>query len=392
MRVLLLDQFSDLGGAQQVLLELLPAIRRRGWKALIGLPGEGELFTRIQALGMDVVRIACGPFASGKKSLADIGRLVTQAPRLAHQICGLAKERRADLVYLNGPRLLPGAAMVSLRVPVLFHAHSYLSPGPVRKLAGMSLRRLGAGVIGSCRFVGDLWRGFVPPNRISVIYNGVTGERAADQHSGTPYAIGCIGRIAPEKGQREFVVAASAIHRVVPNCRFVIYGAPLFGDDGARRYHDEVRAAAAGLPIEFAGWVDDVHAALANLDLLLVPSAPFDATPRVILEAFAAGVPVIAFPAGGIPELIEDGRTGFLADSVDEMARLAVDLLTRGRERLAAVSQAAEMSWVRKFTLERFQREVIELMENAVTSSFRAASRARTGATAAKLRRMSPSE
>src|SRR5205807_7088030 len=128
----------------------------------------------------------------------------------------------------------------------------------------------------------------------------------------------------------------------------------------ARQYDRQVRVAAAGLPVEFAGWVDDVYAALASLDLLLVPSAPHESTPRVVLEAFAAGVPVIAFPSGGIPELIEDGRTGFLAASAADMAQLAIELLTRGRERLAAVARAAQASWAAHFTAEQLQSKVIE--------------------------------
>lgn len=366
MRLLVLDQFSDPGGAQQVLLELLPAVRRRGWEALVGLPGEGDVFAQIRTLGFDAVRIACGPFRSGRKSLADMGRMLTQTPSLAKQIRGLADRSSADLIYINGPRLLPGVALAGVRCPVLFHSHSYLSQGPVWRIAGASLARLRARVIGSCRFVADAWRAFVPSSRISVVYNGVAAAHSSG-HRPHPnrYTIGCVGRVAPEKGQREFVTAASMIVRTVPTCRFVIYGAPLFGDQAARRYHDEVRSAAASLPIEFAGWTADIHSALSNLDLLLVPSAPHDATPRVILEAFTAGVPVIAFRSGGIPELIEDGRTGFLARSSAEMAALAVELLTRQPERLAAVSQAAGASWRSTFNLDRFQRQILEAIETS---------------------------
>src|SRR5437763_12397288 len=122
MRLLVLDQFSDPGGAQQVLLELLPAMRRRGWQVQVGLPGEGELFPRIRALGFEVARIACGPYASGKKSLADGGRFLAQMPVLAGQIRRLAGRSRPDLLYLNGPRLLPAAALAGLYVPTLFHS------------------------------------------------------------------------------------------------------------------------------------------------------------------------------------------------------------------------------------------------------------------------------
>ena len=75
-------------------------------------------------------------------------------------------------------------------------------------------------------------------------------------------AVGCIGRIAPEKGQLEFLQAAALIHRGFPECRFLIYGAALFDEPGARDTTPRSRAAAAGLPVEFPGWVPDVYAAL----------------------------------------------------------------------------------------------------------------------------------
>ena len=62
MNLLLLDQFSDLGGAQQNLLELLPAVRDAGWRALVGLPGQGKLFERVRALGFEAQPIECGPY------------------------------------------------------------------------------------------------------------------------------------------------------------------------------------------------------------------------------------------------------------------------------------------------------------------------------------------
>jgi L-malate glycosyltransferase len=126
-----------------------------------------------------------------------------------------------------------------------------------------------------------------------------------------------------------------------------------------------VRAAAAGLPVEFAGWVGDIGAALSALDLVLVPSAPYEATPRVIMEAFAAGVPVMAYPSGGIPELIENERTGFLARTAAEMAARAIELLGQGRDRLAAVSGAAGTVGRTRFSLDRFHREVLDAMQAA---------------------------
>jgi glycosyltransferase involved in cell wall biosynthesis len=369
MQVLILDQFSDPGGAQQVLLELLPAMARRGWKAVVGLPGSGMLFRRVRELGFEAAALECGPFHSGSKSAADWIRLVRQLPRQRERIRGLAKSIRADLVYVNGPRLLPGTALATLQVPVLFHAHSYVHPGVSQRLAGSALRRMGARVVGSCRFVAEVWRAFVPRSQVSVIYNGVLSTAGIHRCRKATYTIGCVGRISPEKGQLEFVHAAREIFRVLPNCRFVIYGAPMFDDESAVRYAEQVRLAAVGLPVEFAGWVGDIQRVLPGLDLLMAPSAPYEATPRVIMEAFAAELPVIAFPSGGIPELIENNCTGFLARSVEEMASLAIELLTKDRERLETVAANAGAASRTKFAIERFHREVLDAMERAAGSA-----------------------
>ncbi|HYW42172.1 MAG TPA: glycosyltransferase family 4 protein [Bryobacteraceae bacterium] len=367
MRVLLLDQFSEPGGAQRCLLDLLPAIRECGWDALVGLPGGGSLFQRVHQAGFETARIECGPYQSGGKSAADLGRFLSGTPRLARQVRRLAE--RVDVVYVNGPRLLPAVALAGLRVPVVFHSHSYLPSGIVRKLAAISLRRMNARVVASCRFVAQPWRACGP---VAVVWNGVGAcERKAAVR--LTERVGCIGRIAPEKGQREFVAAAAIIHRALPECRFAIHGSAMFSAAG---YEAEVRAAAAGLPVQFPGWTENVCAALGNLDLLLVPSAPDEATPRVILEAFAAGVPVVAFASGGIPEMIEHGVDGFLAASTEEMAEIAIGLLAGDR---AEVAQAARESWRRKFTLERYRQEMISILKRAAATPASAAAPASTG-------------
>jgi glycosyltransferase involved in cell wall biosynthesis len=366
MNLLLLDQFSEPGGAQQALLELLPAVRERGWKSLVGLPGEGPLFARIREMGVDAAHIDCGPYSSGTKSVNDLIRFAAGTPKLARQIRGLAGDVNADLVYLNGPRLLPAAARANLRCPVVFHSHSFLFPGAIRMFTGFCLRRLKAWVIAACHFVAEPWRRYVRPERLSVIYSGVAGPPAASMRPragpqrARPQRVGCLGRIAPEKGQREFLAAAAIIHQAVPGCRFPIYGAPLFS--GAQ-YAEEVRAAAAGLPVEFAGWVQDVYPVLAELDLVLVPSAGHEATTRVIPEAFAAGVPVVAFRSGGIPELFDQGRGGWLAGNAEEMARMAIEFLTAEPAVRARASAAARENWRLRFTLERYHRELLDRLE-----------------------------
>jgi glycosyltransferase involved in cell wall biosynthesis len=357
MRLLLLDQFSELGGAQQCLLDLLPAIAVRGWKALIGMPGIGEMFARVRELGFEAETISCGPYGSGPKSARDMARFAVDTPRLASKIRRLEGRVDAELLYINGPRLLPAAALAGVSCPVIFHAHSYLGRSIVRQLAGAALRRMNARVVAQSRFVAEAWAEFV--DHVNVIYNGVAGPREwKRREAGLPPRVGCIGRIAPEKGQIEFVKVAELVHSAVPECRFVVHGASMFADPS---YEARVRDSAEGLPIEFAGWTKNVYAAMEQLDVLLVPSARVEATTRVILEAFAAGLPVIAFGVGGIPEVVVHGVDGLLVNSPDEMARETIALL-RDDTRRHDMSDAARTTWSRRFTLDRYRDEMLQLL------------------------------
>lgn len=367
MRVLLLDQFSDLGGGQRMLLDLLDALKACGWEAAVGLPGYGPLSRRARAMGVEVFPIPCGPYSSARKSPRDLWRFAIEAPRLTRRIGELARDLAPDLVYINGPRLLPAAAMAAIDQPVLFHAHIGVAQRVARWTAGVSLRVLQPHVVAVCQNVANSWQRFIPGEPIRVIYNGVPGPGREMVRAGvTPPTIGCVGRIAKEKGQREFLAAAREIRAAVTDARFVIAGAALFGDRAAESYERAVRLAAAGLPVEFTGWVDDVYSVMSRLDLLIVPSVWDEPNPRVILEAFAAGVPVLALRTGGIPEIIEDGRTGFLCGDPGGLAPRAIQLLTGARSVLCGVAQAAQERWRREFTVDAWQERMIAEMENCV--------------------------
>ena len=351
MRVLLLDQYSDRGGGQRMLLQTLCAIRARGWNALVALPGAGPMFEEVRELGFRTAIIDCGPFRSGSKSPADSLRFFVQLPRLARRIAELTARFAPQVLYINGPRLLPAAARAGVGTPVLFHAHTGLK-GMQQRLAGAAVRRLHASVVAVSESVAACWRPFAA---VAIVHNAVKGPvcRRAHRPEGPP-RVGCIGRLSPEKGQREFLQVARRILERIPDARFFIYGAPLFGDRAAARYAQQVRAAAKDLPVEIPGWVDDVYDVFANLDLLLVPSVWEEPNALVILEAFAAGVPVIAFRTGGIPEFLDQ-----LADTPAQMALMAIDILT-DPARHAALAQAGIEAWRTKFHPRRYNREITE--------------------------------
>ena len=355
MNILFLDQYSDLGGAQRCLIDLIPAVIKRGWKAHVAAPGNGAMRDRVEACGASYSQIHSGPYASGGKSMADLLRFPVELPSLAREIAALAQ----DIVYVNGPRLMPAAALASSG-QIIFHCHSRLKHHYDAALVGIAVASSRATVIASCRYVAEPLRPYV--NQFDVVYNGVEGPGQSTLPSST-FRIGVIGRIGVEKGQLEFVEMA----RLLPNeYRFVICGAPLFSNPAAVAYFEHVQRTAAGLAIEFTGWSDDIYDALSKLDLLVVPSAPGEATTRVILEAYAAGVPVVATRSGGIPEIVEDGETGFLVPDADPKKLAAkVRAVASQPALLKRVAEAAHEAWRARYTLEQYQTRILSILERA---------------------------
>jgi len=134
MNILFLDQFSDLGGAQRCLVDLAPALLDRGWPVHVAAPGSGALRNRIEALGGSYYQIHARPYQSGGKSIRDLLRFPIELPALAREIAGLAEKCRADVLYVNGPRLLPAAALAArdkanAEVARLRAANAPLDPG-----------------------------------------------------------------------------------------------------------------------------------------------------------------------------------------------------------------------------------------------------------------------
>jgi glycosyltransferase involved in cell wall biosynthesis len=161
-------------------------------------------------------------------------------------------------------------------------------------------------------------------DRVRVIYNAVDPERFYDIDAlyrvkllrcfkTVPTRIvGAAGRLSPEKGFDVLIEAARSVVKNDPSVGFVVFG------DGACRDKLVRQIRAAGLAGTFAlgGFRADLDRFLPFFDLLALPSYT-EGMPNVVLEAFAAGVPVVSTAVGGAPEVVEEGISGFLVPPGD---------------------------------------------------------------------------
>jgi glycogen(starch) synthase len=197
--------------------------------------------------------------------------------------------------------------------------------------------------------------------RSSVIYHGVPLPPAPGPPPLDPPHLLGIGRLVPFKG---FDVALQAFRRVLdrlPRARLTLAG------DGPERTALEHLAARLGVrdAVDFVGWVHPgrVQALMSAATLVLMPSR-WEGLPLVALEAQAAGRPVVASRAGGLPEVVVDGETGRLVppDAPEALADAVLALLARPVE-LARMGHAARERAARVFDQVRCVDEYAALLE-----------------------------
>ncbi len=174
------------------------------------------------------------------------------------------------------------------------------------------------------------------------------------------FLIGGVGRLEPIKGFTYFVKAAELIAAHLPAARFVLVG--------SGSLDQELRRAAAGFDdrFQFLGLRNDVPTLMAAFDVCIVPSLN-EGMSRVILEAGAAGVPVVATSVGGIPDILDAGVTGLLVAPRDATALAdAVLRLAEVPELRRVMGEAAREKVAPEFGLDVMVRRIENLYEELI--------------------------
>jgi len=196
--------------------------------------------------------------------------------------------------------------------------------------------------------------------RTHVVYYGIDLDRFV--HAKPALAkdgplVGCVARLVPQKGLHLLVEAAPTILERQPGTRFVLVG------EGGLRAVLEERARAAGLAerFVFTGQRDDVPELVASFDVFALPSF-FEGLCYAVIEAQAAGVPVVATAVGGIPENVVPGATGLLVPNGDAAALAAAILrLLDDRDEAARLAAEAQRRVLERYPVQRMVDETLSL-------------------------------
>jgi glycosyltransferase involved in cell wall biosynthesis len=339
---------APISGAERSLLILLANLDRHRFRPVLFAP-PGPLFDAAEGLGVE-----CRPWPAvrlRRREPLGWARLALAAVEL------LRRGGDLDLVHANAP----AAALAALpwrawrRRPLIWQVRDLRLPdGLVRLLAprceailaisrAVARRLVEAGA--PPRLVHLLPNALDPaacrPTRPAAVVRAELGLAATDE------VLLCLGQLVPWKGHDTLLAALGRVPR--PGLKVVLAGADLFGEH--RAWERRLRAAAPAGRVIFAGYRADVADLLAASDVLVLPSRgePFG---RVLLEAYAAGRPVIATVPGGPAEVVAPGRTGWLARAGDaaSLAAAIAAALAAGPARRAAMGAAGSRMLRRGFS------------------------------------------
>ncbi len=370
-RILLVSSEGMIGGAEISLLLLVKYLRAR-LALSAACPAPSPLSTALAGLGVD-----CHPLPQPPKGSYGSWHSAAYWPGATYALARAILKAKACLVHANtfhaGAVSLPAA--LATRRKLVLHARDLTDFGFLTRLLGRYCRRI---IAVSQAVECALISGGGPADRIDLVYNGVDSQnlgsgnmpatpRPAD--TGSDFTFGHIGQFAPWKNHSIFLQAAERVASELPQARFVLVGEDLFGRDRTyeRRLHRLAEQSSAAARIHFWGWRTNMEEVWPAIDCL-VHTAEREAFGRVIVEAMAHGVPVIAVACGGPAEIIQTGRTGLLVPPGDvralgrAMLRIARDL-----ELARRIAEAGRRHVLSNFSAEQTAARVQGIYEQVLS-------------------------
>ena len=237
------------------------------------------------------------------------------------------------------------------------------------------IRQADAVIAVSDRLKQELEAAGVPPQRITVLRNAILLRDYAVAGTASSVrrefgiredqpVISIVGRLSLEKGHETFLQAASTIAKSHPDLRCLIVG------DGPLEHTLRQRVQELGLTAQvvFTGHRSQLADIYAATDVLVISSLT-EGIPNVLLEAFAHGKPAVATSVGGVPEVLEEGRTGWLVDVGDHqaIARHVVRLLDAPELR-AQMGATARATIEQQFSFEN-RTKALESLYDRITDA-----------------------
>ncbi len=303
------------------------------------------------------------PFLTNTRTLAlSRGNYVKNLTGLA----AFVRAHSIEIIHAHAARDYPLAALalrLAPRARLVLTRHALF---PLRRINRPLLRSAGRVIAVSQAVAESLRRnGVVESSKITVVHNGIDVDRfdrSVARSGELPIVVGTVGHLAPIKGQDVFLRAAALISARRPEVQFVVIGEDKSPQMDHRRSLESLvtELGLSGI-VTMPGWRDDMPAVLSSLTLFVsaARSEPFG---LAIVEAMAAGLPIVAAASEGALEIIEGGLSGKLVPVGDAegMAQAINDLLDDPLER-SRLGRNAQLAARERYSLARMATDTVQV-------------------------------
>jgi len=360
MNVLQIIPSLDVGGVETGTVDLARYLVAQGHRAVVISSG-GELVKELEEAHATHYTLPVD-----KKS-------VMSAFMTVREVCGIIRREAIDVVHVRSR--VPGwigffASRITKR-PFITTAHGYYRQHVLSDVMSWGKFVIVASHVMAKHMIHTFG---VPFDRIRLIPRGVDLNRfafrdPADRSSGD-FTVGIIARITPLKGHTHFLKAMGIAYRSIPNLKILIVGE---SPKSKERYRQELelltKRLGLGRTVEFMGTRKDIQKILERLDVLVSSTVTPEAFGRSIIEAQAAGVPVVSTKVGGVVDIIEDGKNGIFVNPEDPKGMAeAIIRLSKDKKLRQTLARNGRQNVERNFTLEQMAEKTLEVYAEAIAT------------------------
>jgi len=373
--VLIVHSSDELYGSDRALLHLLRGLDRDRFRPLVVLPSdlpyEGALSTQIGRLEVPVFRFRLAVMRRRYYTVWGTMRYVGALLPSTLALVRLIRRERVDIVHTNTVAVLPGglAARLTGR-PHLWHVHEIVTePALASWMFARLVPPLSARLVVVSQAVQEwicgsdrraLAKAVLVPNGVDLSrFDPDRSGWAIRRELGIPRdvpVVGMVGRIHWWKGQDVLLQALARLRPTHPEIHLLVVGGTVPGEEERlQKLRQETRALGLDDVVRWTGFRRDVPDLLAAMDVFVLPSVMPEPFGISLIEAMAAGKPVVATRQGGPVEIVVEGKTGLLVPPrnaealADGIATLLADPGRRQRMGLAARARAQQLYSVERY-------------------------------------------
>jgi glycosyltransferase involved in cell wall biosynthesis len=378
MNILVLHVVSDMYGSSKVLLQAVQALKARGHKVCVVVSENGPLTDALALEGIETKIIRLGILRRRYFNFFGIINRALVLSRAFFALKKLCKQNQIDIIYTNtAPVIIGGILSKFSGIKNVWHLHEILEPSSfMHRFFGWLINATAQKVIVVSDAVYNNWAGPIDASKMVKVYNGFEASGVNDSANDNASAslrdqlnlndntvlVGMVGRVNLIKGQFYFIQIAAAAKVAGLNCHFVMIG------DAYKGYEYlypqlESQIAELGLQNSITNLYYQPNAVslIQQLDIFVLPSIKPDSFPVVILEAMAAGKPIIATNQGGAQEQIDDCVTGFLVPINDAtIAAQKLGVLVNNPDMCTRMGQAGAKKLQEQFSLATFNKNIVD--------------------------------